>query len=132
MNNMISLCGHLTELANRTSPFLLQGKQSPFMGASSINIVSHAILPRKRCGYPCCPRCIQIIIWLSTLWEFNIAMEKHNFHWENSVKMAMFNSYVDLPVGKWVKAFSGMEGPACHPTLEKDRLRRCESIRLNA
>ena len=79
MNNMISLCGHLTELANRTSPFLLQGKQSPFMGASSINIVSHAILPRKRCGYPCCPRCIQIIIWLSTLWEFNIAMEKTQF-----------------------------------------------------
>ena len=30
----------------------------------------------------------------------NIAMENHHFQWENSLYMAIFNSYVTLPEGR--------------------------------
>ena len=29
----------------------------------------------------------------------SVAMENHNFQWENSLKKAMFNGYVSLPKG---------------------------------
>ena len=34
-----------------------------------------------------------------TIWLFNIAMENHHFLWENSLWMAIFHSYVELPEG---------------------------------
>ena len=30
-----------------------------------------------------------------------ITMENHHFSWENSLEMAMFNSYVELPEDTW-------------------------------
>ena len=40
--------------------------------------------------------------FIAGMWEFNIAVENHHLSWENPLEMAMFNSYVRLPEGKYV------------------------------
>ena len=37
--------------------------------------------------------------------KFNIAVEDHNFSWENPLSMAIFHSYVKLPDGNLCETF---------------------------